>query len=177
MNTETEEYLYDSYMSMKQTDKELFLRDKNSRYRTQSLFYEHRHPDYDCILTLKPYDYKGCRSLKQIYMALNDPTEALVATEVFTSAEHWKTMTELVWFRDILAEWREELELRLRGAALQNLVAQSTRSTAAAQFLAKGAWKDQRGRPTREEKAGALKKSIGDTDKITELFNRATKNL
>ena len=168
--------IYNDYMNMNISDKELFLRDSMSRYRTKSLFYEYKHPEYNSIFTLKPYDYNEHRSLKQVYMDLEDPTEGLIGTEVFTSYEHWKQMTTLAWFKDILAEWREELEMKLRAKALAELIRQSPRSTAAAQFLAKKGWEDRRGRPTRAEKAGALKKAIGDSDKVTELFKRAVNN-
>lgn len=166
---------YQEYLELSISDRDLFLRDQGKRYRTQSLFYELRHPKYECLFTLKPYDYEGYRSLKQIYMELADPTEGKISTEVLTSLKLWQSLCKTPWFKPLVEEWREELERKLKAEAVAKLVQQSSTSPAAAQFLAKGRWKEERGRPSKEEKEGHLKEQSRQDDDINNLYLIATK--
>lgn len=167
-------------MNLSKTDKILLLKDVRGQYRTKSLFYEFRLPDYPYLFTLKDYDLTvdegTVPSLRQIYMDLNDPTEAMIATQIFPVWEHWDSMTRLVWFKDLVQTWREELEIKVRADALLQLRLQSQTSTSAAQFLAKGSWKDTKGRPTKAEKERQLKRETLISDEVDELYNRAIIN-
>ena len=180
-------YNYNDYMNLSKTDKILLLKDVRGQYRTKSLFYEFRLPDYPYLFTLKDYDLtiddsdssSGSSivpSLRQIYIDLNDPTEAMIATQIFPVWEHWDSMTRLVWFKDLVQTWREELEIKVRADALLQLRLQSQTSTSAAQFLAKGSWKDTKGRPTKAEKERQLKRETLISDEVDELYNRAIMN-
>lgn len=165
------------YINKDQNEKIAILQDSLHRYRTKSLFYEYRQPDYGWIWTLKDYDYATpegvAYSLKQIYMNYKDPTEGRISTELLTSHSHWQSMTGLFWFKPILDKWREELEIRIRADALLQIRLQSDKSTSAAQFLAQGRWKTNRGRPSKAEKERELKREIMVGDELDELYARA----
>ena len=168
---------YDKLISLDLNKRSEIFKDKRMVYRTKSLFFEYRHPEYPVLFTLKDYDLPleggTIRSLKQIYLSLNDPEEYRIATEVFTSLDHWRRLTQLGWFNPSIELWREELEVKLRSEAIDHLRNQAANSTSAAQFLAKGSWKDKRGRPSREEKEAIQKREGLIQDEVDELYSRA----
>ena len=51
------------------------LKDSMGRFRTLSLFVEHKHDKYPAPYTLKPYNHKGAMSMYLKYMEIGDPTE------------------------------------------------------------------------------------------------------
>ena len=169
---------YDELLKLSMNDRIKVFKDVRSVYRTKSLFWETRHPDYPVLFTLKEHDLlldEGITipSLKQIYMSLNDPEEYRIATEVFTSLNHWRHLSNLVWFSPYLELWREELEVKVRAEALLQLRLQSSKSTSAAQFLAKAQWKEKRGRPSKEEKEAIYRREGLVQDEVDELYLRA----
>jgi len=169
---------YLSFIEKSASDRVLLLKDSLYRYRTKSLFYEYRKPDYPFIFTLKDYDLVipdvgTIKSLKRLYLELNDPTEYTIAAEIFGGLEHWNTLTRLGWFNPLIEQWRDELEVKVRSEALLQLRLQSAKSTSAAQFLSKAMWKDTRGRPSKAEKDALLKKEAWIEDEVDELYNRA----
>lgn len=62
-------------------------------------------------------------SLKEVYMQIEDPTEYEFAMKVFGSYRHWKTISELGWAKDYVAEWRYELALKLKSKNIKDIVA------------------------------------------------------
>lgn len=169
---------YDNLVGMTRNERILVMRDDHMRNRTKSLFYEYRHPGYPYIFTLKDYDIvleNGdiIKSFKQIYLSLNDPTEHRIATEVLTSLDHWRQFTKSSWIGPAIDSYREELEIKLRCEAIEHVSRQAADSTSAAQFLAQGKWKVQRGRPSNEEKERALKIETRIEDEVEELYSRA----
>lgn len=169
---------YDNLMVLNRNERILLMRDAHMRNRTKSLFYEYRNPNYPYVFTLKDYDIvlengDAIKSFKQVYLSLNDPTEHLIATEVLTSIDHWRQLSKASWIRDIVDVCREELEIKMRCEAIKHVARQSEESTSAAQFLAQGKWKQQRGRPSKEEKDRALKLETIIEDEVDELYSRA----
>lgn len=165
-------------MTLTRNERILLMRDSSMRNRTKSLFYEYRRPEYPYIFTLKDYDLvlengDVIKSFKQIYLSLNDPTEHLIATEVLTSLDHWRQLSKSSWMGNIIESYREELEIKMRCEAIKHVARQSEDSTSAAQFLAQGKWKLQRGRPSKEEKELALKIEARIEDEVEELYSRA----
>lgn len=170
---------YLEFISKPVSERIQILKDDISRYRTQSLFYENRLDRYPFIFTLKDYDLvipeldTPVKSLKRVYMELNDPTEYQIAVNVFGGLEHWTNLTSVAWLSPLIEQWRDELEVKVRSEALLQLRLQSDKSTSAAQFLSKAAWKDRRGRPTKAEKEAIAKREAHIIDEVDELYLRA----
>jgi hypothetical protein len=143
------------------------LKDTMGRFRTQSLFYETRHPDYSAYFTTKKYDYKGHISMYLKYMEIGDPTEYQVAQRLLGSWDHWLALLNGKWFAEMVEEWREELRVKLESQRFQEMkdVAENNKGTApgisATKWLADHygyKTKPRRGRPSKEEKRLALKR-------------------
>lgn len=98
---------------------------KNSmgmRY-TKGLFFETTLEDKSSVVyTLKENDHKGYKSLKRLYLEEEDPSEYIFASKWLDSYDHWKLLTECTWFKPIVAEWREELRLKLESKYLKKLM-------------------------------------------------------
>ncbi len=136
--------------------------DSVGRFRTQSLFREmsHQGDDHDPIFTLKENDPQGkLPSLHRLYMEVADPTEYDFAMLAFGSWRHFTHLSKLQWFAEYLDRYREELEIKLRSAAIKDLLlhARTKGGTPAAKFLSEAGWKPKkhgRGRPSKEEVEG-----------------------
>lgn len=141
------------------------LKDSMGRPRTLSLFWEHRSDKYPAPFTLKPYDHQGRISMYRKYMEIGDPTEYAQAMGLLGSWAHWERLTSQNWFKPYIDEWRKELKIKFESDRYREMldVAENNQGTPigiqASKWLAerysKGAPK--RGRPSKEEKAKALK--------------------
>ena len=131
------------------------------RWLTQSLFYETSDVPDNIIYTLKGDDFKGFPSLKRLYLETSDLTEYEFATTHLGGWHHWQTLCKSPFFQTYLAEWRTELELKLKAMALRNIVDEAKggekNSFSANKFLVARGWIDKetepnrRGRPSKEE--------------------------
>lgn len=144
-------------------------KDKMGRWITQGLFLESCLSDKSAVMyTLKGYDhvYKGKElpSLKLIYLALEDPTEYRVATEYLGGWDHWQRILGNQVLRKEIDIWREELEVKLRCKAIQEIVKDSTSpsksAVTSAKWLADKGWAEKRkaGAPSKTEEEGIRKK-------------------
>ena len=123
----------------------------------KGLFFETTNSDKSTVVyTLKDEDHEGFPSLYRLYMEMEDPYEARFARTHLDGWEHWKMLCECTWFQPVVARWREELELMIRGRALVNVQtiaeSESKSALAANKILLEGGWKDKaatngRGRP------------------------------
>jgi hypothetical protein len=154
-------------MSKRQTYNFSELKDAMGRYRTQSLFWELRFKDeedkYTPIFTLKDYDLEKdgiiYPSLKQRYMSYDHIPgfEYEFAMEVFNSWDHWNKLANdtIAPIRNVIKEWREELDIKLKAQAIKALIQSSRVDDAkgfnAAKYLADKGYAPQRGRPSKEE--------------------------
>lgn len=136
-------------------------------WRTQSLYLETNRSALEPIMTLKEVDWehKGVMlpSLHRIYMEIADVTEYQVAMQVFGSWYGWQRQCENASIKEHIEAWREELEIAIRSAAVAAMVqvssTEGSKGTAASKYLADKGWiKRPAGAPTKEEKAGELKK-------------------
>ena len=152
------------------------LRDHQMRYRTRSLFYETQDVDtFEPIFTLKPYDYNGCVSLKRIYLELALPdNEYEFATTVFGDWEHWKKLCASKWFQAYVSDWREELEIKIKSAAMKAMFDtaryEGSKGTAAAKWIAEGKWRSQRGRPSKDEVERERRIQAGVAEEVDEHY-------
>lgn len=94
---------------------------------TQSLFLELAYTE-NSMYTLKEHDYmykgKLYPSLKRLFLETEDPTEYQFATKYLLGWRHWIRICENKQLKPHVAEWRDELEVKLRSQgvvlAIQN---------------------------------------------------------
>ena len=135
------------------------LRDVRGRPLTQSLFLEFGYNTDYAVFTLREedYEYKGKTyiSLKALYLAHEDPTEYDFAITHLLNWNQWKRLTNNKLFMPYHMEWQDELELKLRSQAVQDIkeLSSGDKGFQAAKWLANRGWDTRKaGRPTNEEK-------------------------
>ena len=121
------------------------------RYRTTSLFYETIPPtsSYTAIFNIK-YDHditkKGVKyiSLKKLYMECYDPTEQLFVDQYLYDWGHWERLCNGGQLGPYIQSWRDELERRMVGEAIQAQIELAKNGNQnAAKWLATQGWKKQ----------------------------------
>jgi hypothetical protein len=60
-------------------------------------------------------------SLKEVYMQIADPTEYQFATLCFYNYQQWGTICLTPWAVNVVAQWREELQIKLRSEAVKEI--------------------------------------------------------
>jgi len=137
------------------------LKDTVGRFRTLSIFVEHKLDKYPAPFTLKDYDHKGAMSMYLKYMEYSDPTEYSVALGLLGSWKHWQALTGADWFKPYIEQWRGELKQKL---AYERFVEMADAATKKGDLRATK-WLDEkygikapskRGRPSKAEKNAAL---------------------
>lgn len=128
------------------------------RPRTQSLVLEFGYNYEEAQYTVKPYHYetngKLYPSLLLLYMQEGDPTEYAFAEKYFLSWSHWMKFSKSRLAEPHVAEWREELEMRLRSQATKSMLHLTRKNHfLAAKWLAEKGWTGPQvaGRPSKEE--------------------------
>lgn len=146
-------------------------KDEMGRYRTQSLFWELRHENYEAHFTLKDYDIerdgKHYVSLKKLYMAYDHIPgfEYDFALDTLGSWDHWNKLCNdsIPLIKDTIKAWRDELDVRLKAQGLKALIQASRdndpKGVQAAKYLAEKGYQVKRGRPSKEEVERELKHS------------------
>jgi len=141
------------------------LKDKAGRYRSSSLFKEcyESTEEYPALFTLSAEDKGELISFGRVFIELEDPTGYETSQVLLGSYQHWKKLLKAKWFREALEGWEEELEIKLKSKAVQqiNKIAETDTSQAlqASKYLADKGWEKKRGAPTKAEKAAAAKKA------------------
>ena len=114
------------------------LYNENNILRKKSLFWElsYSEPEH-CIMTLKPEDFKGYKSLYKLFMSLteDDPTEYTFALTVFGSWRTWQKLQTQPKFAVHLKEWREEVQLRIKSKAIVAIAKEAPQNYQAAKYL------------------------------------------
>jgi hypothetical protein len=131
------------------------------RALTQSLFLECGYNTQHAIFTLNDEDkeYKGKTyiSLKRLFLEAEDPIEYEFAKQHLLGWQHWQRLNRNKMLGPIFEEWREELELSIRSAAVKGLIDESVtgeKPFQAQKWLADKGWsKNGVGRPSKENKA------------------------
>ena len=144
------------------------------------------------IFTLKTYDYEipkdskyfreegpnKLRSLHQLYLQYEDPSEYDFALGVFKSFEHWEQLTECLFFQEHLKKMRKTLEIKLdartvRAAkeAMDNGIGPV--ALQAAKWLNSRVVKtSKRGRPSNEEIEGEIKRQAEEAQILNDDLKR-----
>lgn len=121
-------------------------KDSMNRWLTTGLFKETSQMPQFVVWTLE--------EAKQLYLATDDPTGYTFATEHLGGWSHWLALHASPNLRGILKSWEEELEVKLRAAALQEVLkhSKSDKGYQAAKYLVEAGWKPKEiGRPSREK--------------------------
>ena len=144
----------------------------NGRFKTVGLFVEPSYNYDEAIYTKKEDDLvhegKTYPSLYKLYMEASDPTEYKFAQEHLLGWSHWKELSGSSGLKDMVAGWREELEVKLRSEGVLKMIELATDSPSAAttRWLAEAGFIDKAvGRPTnkkiKEEAAKQVKSHSG----------------
>lgn len=144
-------------------DKSKFL-DTGGRPLTQAMFLEINYDTQYSIYTLKDFDFeyegKVYPSLKRLYLEMEDPVEYDFVTKHLLNWKQWQRLGNNKVLKPYIAEWREELELKLRSRAvrdMQNMCSSENGNFQATKFLADRGWdKRAAGRPSKQEEEKRL---------------------
>lgn len=160
------------------------MKDVRGAWRTSSLFYEYPDNGYTPLWTIMDTDRHNAEqnvlypSLKQIYMSYEHVpgNEYDFALAVIGSWEHWLRLCKSPRLRDMIASWREELEIRIRCNAVKSIMRTSVEGNAAgataARWLAEKGYSPSRGRPSKAEKEGLLKQDARIQDELEDDLER-----
>jgi len=138
-------------------------KDKMHRWRTLSLFKETAPYPQDNVL----FRFADAR---QIYVECGDPTGYTFATEHLGGWKHWLALRNSSRIEEEICKWEEELEVKLRSRAVQNMIKLSDgdKGYQANKFLVDGGWiKKGAGRPTNAAKRKAIKQHIEEYDELS----------
>lgn len=144
-------------------------------YQTKGLFYEttlpDERPEFGTSWTLKEKDLivgdKTYRSMKRIYLDMEDVTEYDFAVATLNSYKHWERLVESPIIRKHIDQWRKELNLKLKARAMKAIINAATvdekSSFQAMKYLADNEYLDKkakRGRPSKEEVSAELRREV-----------------
>lgn len=105
----------------------------------------------DREITLEDGSSKTLVALYPHYIAMCDITEYDFASKFFESWEHWKSVSESPLLKDLVAKWREEVEIKIVSEALKLIQAEALSSSkyayAANRYLADRGWKPKEDKP------------------------------
>lgn len=157
----------------------------NGQRLLRGLFRETQVPGTDSapVYTLRDYDNNGLQSLYRLYMELEDVTEWDFAQEYLDGWDHWETLCNCTWFKDHVARWRKELNLKLAAKRIKAIIANaenpaSKTSFAANKYLVEKGWlpaeERRRGRPSKEEVKAELQKQTEEALRLDEDLSRIT---
>lgn len=121
-------------------------------------------------------------SLYELFMIEEDFTEFEFAKKFFESYQHWKELTNQAWFMPHIAEWREELELKVKARNLKSLIDKATEDSGVAKYLLGNKWVNDaqkhnpvvnlRGRPSKEEIKAHLRLITMDQKEAEQDYER-----
>ena len=148
---------------------------EGGQYLTQGLFYEYRH---QCAkmgpYTLKEYDWKGTKSMYQIYMSCGSEYEA--AQKILGSWKHWEILCSAPFFAKEVEKWREEREIREAALGRATLIQQAQEgNVSAAKALVDAATKKKAGRPSKADIEAEKRKQMAIDSNVTSLLAHINK--
>ena len=144
-------------------------------YQTKGLFYEttlpDERPEFGTSWTLKEKDLivgdKTYKSMKRVYLDMEDVTEYDFAMTTLNSYKHWERLVESPIIRKHIDQWRKELNLKLKARAMKAIINAATvdekSSFQAMKYLADNEYLDKkakRGRPSKEEVSAELRREV-----------------
>ena len=146
-----------------------------AQLHTKGLFYETTLPEdresMGTAWTLKEEDHhadgKVYKSMKKLYIEMEDVTEYDFAHAAIGSYKHWERLLESPIIRPHIEQWRKELNLKLKARAMKSIIKAATEdeklSFQAMKYLADNEYLDKkgkRGRPSKDEVQAELRKEV-----------------
>lgn len=145
---------------------------KNGAFLTKTLFYESMRiyvdPPYNPVFCLYG-ERPGLISCQKTFIEERDPTGYKWAIKYLGEYEHFKRLMKIKYFQEAYDTWIEELNELIRSEAIQRvqeilLTGQPAQQLQAAKWLASKEWeevaKTRRGRPSKTEVEGELKRQV-----------------
>jgi hypothetical protein len=131
---------------------------------------------------MRLYLKKDLPELREKFLELNDPTGFKFAEKYLESYARLENLLTQGWFKNSWDDWQNELRARIKSEALKRIQEISEEGSAqslnAAKYLANGEYLEgagaKRGRPSKEEVSGELKRQVKAIDVLNEDFNRMT---
>lgn len=106
-------------------------------------------------------------SARDTFLALEDPTGYKWAMKYLGAWEPFTILLKAEWFLEYYSQWLDELEIALKARAIESIakiaLSATPQALPAAKYIAAGEWKKAahgRGRPSREELKGELRKHV-----------------
>lgn len=139
--------------------------------------------DYDIPQTSQFYNPNGLnrvKSLHQLYLEHEDPSEYNFAVSVFGNYEHWKALTKQAFFKKYLKEMRDVLEVKMDAKTIR-AAKEIMESGVGPVALQAAKWLNQRikenttpkrGRPSSDEVEGELKRQARDKEDLGDDLER-----
>lgn len=110
----------------------------------------------------------GYINARTTFIELQDPTGYKWSQKYLGSWEHMERLLKAPWFVKEFEEWVVELEMKLKSEAIQKVIEIASQpgpqAYLAAKYIAAHDWKNRahgRGRPSKEELSGELKRAAG----------------
>lgn len=144
-------------------------KNSSNQYYTAQLFWEKSIDLPIDLRIIEPvfslYDDKpGLVNARKTFVELNDPTGYKWAQRYLGDYEHWTRLMKCKWFAEAYDRWMEEMKMKLRSEALESIrriasEASDAQALVASKYLAGFEWeKKERGRPSKNELSGELKR-------------------
>jgi hypothetical protein len=157
------------------------LKDSLGRFRTQSLFIEHKNDKYAAPFTLKDRAHRGRVSMYEKYMEIGDPTEYTQAIAMLGSWRHWQLLVNADWFKPYVERWRSELQVKMESDRFREMDKVAETLSGTSKGIAATKWladrygskpKPKRGRPTKDEIVNNLKEDTKEAKLLEEEAER-----
>jgi len=131
------------------------------RYKLAQLFLDQSPTNNNALYSLQSWDreYKGevYPSLHRLYVEMEDLAEFEFANKYFDGYQHWLEVKSCSWFKEPYSKMVAELNAKISGRSLKNMLAQVEEGTASQATLKYLADKDyikaaSVGRPSKSKK-------------------------
>jgi hypothetical protein len=156
---------------------------ESGAWLTEALFYNRMFDRPKAKWTYQPlfdlYDNRpGLINCRETFVNLRDPTGRRWALAYLGDWNHWLRLIKCPWFREAYDVWMAELNLQLKSEAIQVAYEimkgeNGAQALAAAKFIAGEEYNaSKRGRPSKAEVTGELKKAVEILSQEDEDFQR-----
>lgn len=125
---------------------------------------------------------EGFICAKDTFVAVGDPTGYLWALKYLKSWDHWLRLMKSGWFQNAYEYWVGELHMKMKSEAIMRIqdisenAANDGQRLAASKYLAERAYENKRGRPSKTEVRGELKR-LAELDQDTQDEFKRVKGL
>jgi hypothetical protein len=124
-------------------------------------------------------DVEGLINARRSFVHEGDPTGYAWALKYLDSYRHFERLLESTWFKEAFDQWVRELNMKNRADAIQKIKqiadeGNDTQALQASKYLAEAGWDKQaaRGRPSKEELKGELKRLANLSEQTNEDLER-----